>query len=139
MLKAKQNSALNSARLRSVFCERLGVAPGLSFVYSGVASMMEVPMKLNVYVLFDSKVQAYMQPFYMRADGEAVRAVLQASRDPNVNFHQYPADFTLFRIGEYDDGSGRHKTLDAFENLGNLLTLRSAEAGAVVNEAAKEA
>lgn len=79
-------------------------------------------MKLLVYSFFDSKVKAYLPPFYMRADGEAVRAVREACRtDPN--FNRYPADYTLFRLGEFDDETGRIVMLQAHENLGNLVAL----------------
>lgn len=84
-------------------------------------------MKLNVYAIYDSKVNAYLNPFYMRSDGEAVRAVTEAAKDRNSNFCKYPADFTLFRVAEYDDQSGRFYALDAHVNLGNLLSLVNVE------------
>lgn len=80
-------------------------------------------MKLNAYCVFDSKVEAYLTPFFMRADGEATRACQQAMSDPNHNFCRYPADYTLFRVGEFDDASGRLLPLDAYVNLGNLISI----------------
>lgn len=91
------------------------------------ASNMEVHMKQNVYAIFDSKVVAYLQPFFMRAHGEAVRAVCQAANDPNTNFCRYPADFTLFQVAEYDDSTGAFMKLDAYVNLGNVAALKAAD------------
>lgn len=86
-------------------------------------------MKLKVYSVFDSKVEAFMTPFFMRADGEAVRACIQASRDASHNFSKHSADYTLFRVGEFDDGNGRVIALDTFVNLGNILALASSDRG----------
>lgn len=84
-------------------------------------------MKLNVYSIFDSKVQAFLPPFYMRTDGEARRATVSASMDPSQNFHVHAADYTLFCLGEFDDESGQITMLTAMRNIGNLRVLRGAE------------
>lgn len=76
-------------------------------------------MKHKVYTVFDSKALVYMQPFYMRADGEAIRAFRMSIGKPGHTFSDYPADYTLFAIGEYDDDNGRFTQYDVFSNLGN--------------------
>lgn len=82
-------------------------------------------MKVNVYSVFDSKVEAYLLPFFMRADGEAVRAVLAASSDRQHQFYSHAADYTLFKIGVFEDIRGVLTPLTSFVNLGNVLQLRS--------------
>ena len=84
-------------------------------------------MKLNVYTVFDSKVGAYLQPFFMRGDGEAIRAMQETASNVQSNFHKYAADYTLFRIGEYEDQTDKIICLDHFENLGNVLSLTNME------------
>lgn len=79
-------------------------------------------MRHKVYTVFDSKAQVYMQPFYMRADGEAIRAFRQSIARPGHQFADYPADYTLFGIGEYDDDTARFAQYDSFVNLGNGVT-----------------
>lgn len=76
-------------------------------------------MKHKVYTCFDSKGQVYMHPFFMRADGEAVRAFSASIAKPGHPFADYPADYTLFCIGEYDDDNARFLQYDYHQNLGN--------------------
>lgn len=76
-------------------------------------------MKHKVFTIFDSKAQIYMQPFYMRADGEAVRAFRASLARPDHQFARDPGDYTLFAIGEFDDDSGRFYQSESFVNLGN--------------------
>ena len=80
-------------------------------------------MKLRVYTVFDSKVEAFLTPFFMRADGEAVRAAVEAGYQDNHNFSKYAADYTLVCIGEWDDATAAFYPLDAKANLGNILQL----------------
>lgn len=63
-------------------------------------------MKLFVYSIFDKGVQAFMSPFYTRAQGEAVRVFEQLINDKNTNCSKWPADFTMYRLGSYDDSNG---------------------------------
>lgn len=67
-------------------------------------------MKLKVYSIFDSVVGAYLQPFYTRSEGEAVRMVKQAVNDPATNFAKNPSDYALAYHGEFDDASGDFDT-----------------------------
>lgn len=75
-------------------------------------------MKLKVFSIYDSKAEAFMRPFFMRNAGEAVRAFETTVRDENTQFFQFPGDFTLFEVGEWDEDKGVFKNLDAKVNLG---------------------
>lgn len=76
-------------------------------------------MKHKVYTVYDSKAEVYMQPIFMRADGEAIRAFSASIAQNGHQFATNPGDYTLFAIGEYDDDKGRFVQYDAFVNLGN--------------------
>lgn len=76
-------------------------------------------MQHRVYTVYDSKAEVYMQPIFMRADGEAVRAFKASIAQSGHQFASNPADYTLFAIGVYDDDKGRVTHFDAFVNLGN--------------------
>jgi hypothetical protein len=72
-------------------------------------------MVLKVFSVYDSKVEAYLQPFYMRSKGEALRAFGEVVNSQDHLFSRHPADYTLFEIGEFDEGKGdftmhTHKT-----------------------------
>lgn len=63
-------------------------------------------MTLKIYSLFDEKAKMYSQPFYMAHDGLALRAFGDLVGDPKTTPGKYPVDFTLWKLGEFDDNSG---------------------------------
>lgn len=60
----------------------------------------------KVFVIYDSKAEAYLPPFFMKSKGEAIRAVTAVANDGSSNFSKYAADFTLFELGTFDDADG---------------------------------
>lgn len=83
-------------------------------------------MILKVFSVYDSKVGSYLSPFFVRSKGEAIRGVVNELENPNSNLAKFPADFTLFEIGEYDD---EHGTLVpcAPQSVGCLIEFKSTE------------
>jgi hypothetical protein len=82
-------------------------------------------MKLNVYSIFDSAAKAYTSPFFMHNDGLAIRAFqdnVNAEQENNISKH--PDQFTLFKIGEFDDATGELKT-DVVKSLGTGLEYKN--------------
>lgn len=63
-------------------------------------------MILKIFAVHDSAVMAYMQPFFLRARGEAIRAFEGLVNDPNTAVNKKPSDYTLFELGEFDDSKG---------------------------------
>lgn len=64
-------------------------------------------MRLNVYTVFDSASQAYMRPFFMQSDGQALRSFTDIAQDADHEIGKHPEDYSLYRIGTYDDGKGQ--------------------------------
>jgi hypothetical protein len=62
-------------------------------------------MRLMVYSVHDKAVGAYLQPFFSRSKGEAIRSFTEACNDAKSQFNKYAADYVLFELGSYDDGS----------------------------------
>lgn len=60
-------------------------------------------MKKPMFTIFDSAAQVYNNPWCQLNDATAIRSIRQAVFDPNTDIHRSPEDFSLFRIGEYDD------------------------------------
>lgn len=77
--------------------------------------------KLKVFVVYDSKVEAYMQPFFCRTIGEAMRNWEAVCNDGKSMMSTHPADFTLFEIAEYDEDKGRFNQFDALKSLGSAI------------------
>lgn len=63
-------------------------------------------MILHMYSVYDKAVNAYLQPFYARSKGEALRAFTEAVNDQKHTFNKHAADYTLMLVGEFDDSSG---------------------------------
>lgn len=63
-------------------------------------------MILHVYTVYDSAVQAYLQPFFCRSRGEALRSFGDACNDKSKPFFQHGLDYTLVYLGEFDDAGG---------------------------------
>ena len=78
-------------------------------------------MTLKVYTVYDSKVGAYLNPFFMKSNGECLRAWHEVCNDPQSNISKYPSDFTLFEIGEWDDSTGEFSMYTAKQPLGTAL------------------
>lgn len=72
-------------------------------------------MIAKYYAVRDEKVGAFMPPFPMRSDGEAIRGFVDACSDKSTSFNKHPADFVLFRVGEFDDIAGRFIPCDPTE------------------------
>jgi len=63
-------------------------------------------MRTFVYSVYDKKAGSYGQPFTSNHEAHALRSVQQAANDLQSSLGQYPSDFTLYKIGYFDDASG---------------------------------
>lgn len=75
---------------------------------------------MNIYSIKDLTAKYYMQPFYGRNHGEAIRSFTNAVNDasnPNNLLAKHPSDFALYAIGEFDEISGKIKETSV-EKLG---------------------
>jgi len=63
-------------------------------------------MKLNIYSIFDQASGLYSRPFFTQSDGEAVRSFNDISIDAEHPCGKHPEDYTLFRLGVFDDTNG---------------------------------
>lgn len=70
-------------------------------------------MRLKVYSVRDSKGGIYHPPMFLRSHGEAERAFNQVAKDTTKQIGQYPEDYDLFYLGEYDDTDGKLHPLDS--------------------------
>lgn len=61
----------------------------------------------GVFAIYDAQTKLYMRPFYARTLGEAERSFRLAVENPDSDWAKTPADFSLFRVGEFDDESGK--------------------------------
>lgn len=58
---------------------------------------------LKVFSVYDSKVEAYLNPIFLRSKGEAIRVFQAACNSGEHQFSAHPSDFTLFELGSWDE------------------------------------
>lgn len=61
---------------------------------------------MKIYTVRDSKVEAYLPPFYAANDAVAIRMITDTANDPNTLFNKHPIDFTVIYIGEFEESTG---------------------------------
>ena len=82
-------------------------------------------MKQGIFSIYDSKAEAFIQPFFAATVGVAIRNVRRATEEEGSNFKHFAADYTLFELGTFEDTTGEIHLLPAHVNHGTALTLRS--------------
>lgn len=78
-------------------------------------------MKLKLFVVYDAKTESYGVPFFRDFTANAIREwseVASNKSDKQNQISKFPADFTLFEIGEFEQGSGILKLYDTKYSLG---------------------
>lgn len=78
-------------------------------------------MIYKMFSIYDSKAEAYLQPFFMVTKGQAIRALTDILSDPAHQFSKYSADFTLFELGEYNDSNATFSILPSPLSMGVIL------------------
>ena len=64
-------------------------------------------MKKIYYAVYDRKAELFSAPFLEIKDGTAIRAIQDlVVNSPEHAFAKHPSDFSLHRLGEFDDVSG---------------------------------
>lgn len=63
-------------------------------------------MHIKAYSIHDVCADAYGTPFFAMSDPVAARSFLALSDDPQSTLYQAPSDYTLYRIGYFDDSTG---------------------------------
>jgi len=80
----------------------------------------------QIMSIYDSKVDAFLPPFYAQTKGQALRMFQDAVNQDGHTFNKHAADYTLFHIGSFDDETGWVEALMAFDNYGTGLQLQQA-------------
>lgn len=84
-------------------------------------------MLFRLFTIYDSKVEAYLPPFHFRSRGEALRNFIDACNDPQQNLFSHPEDFTLFALGEFDDGNAEYTLLKTPEPIAKAIECKNPE------------
>lgn len=74
-------------------------------------------MILKMFSIRDTKGEIFNPPYYAKTHGEAERQFKTLTNDPKSTINQYPEDFDLYYLGDYDDQTGKLKSLDTPQHL----------------------
>lgn len=80
--------------------------------------------KLKMLAVHDSKVGAFMQPWFARSIGEAMRTWETVCNEGDSMMAKYPEDHSLFEVGEFDDQDGSMTVLSAPRCLSTGIAAR---------------
>ena len=60
----------------------------------------------KIYAIKDQAIEAFSQPFFVQAQGQAVRMFMDETKNEQSQINRHPADFELWYIGEFDEQTG---------------------------------
>ena len=75
-------------------------------------------MIINAYTIFDTASGAYMRPFFLLSDSQATRSFTDIATDAEHEVGKHPEDYSLVRIGTFNDSKGQF----AIEDVSVLAT-----------------
>lgn len=84
-------------------------------------------LTLKMYSVRDAKAEAYLQPFYVTKEGEAVRGFKECIQDTSHKFHNFPEDYALFEIGSFNQETGTLESLPQPRQVLQAIAVRAAE------------
>lgn len=80
-------------------------------------------MLMSVFTVYDSKIAAYLPPFFMQTPGAAIRAISDCMMDKNHQFAAHPEDYTLFYLGTFDNENAQYAMEETPKSLAVLIEL----------------
>jgi len=63
-------------------------------------------MKMQLYSIYDTASGVYQKPTFARSDGEIMREFQNICNDHKHPCGEHPEDYSLFRLGIFDDLNG---------------------------------
>lgn len=77
----------------------------------------------QAYVIKDEKSGSYSTPIFVRALPDLLRSLIMGMKEGKAAYSQFPADFSLWRIGVWHEDTGVFESLLSNEWLLNFATL----------------
>jgi len=59
-------------------------------------------VKLQAFSIFDQKTETFSAPFFVPKLAMAQRVITQQLMDPRTDIAQFPEDYHLYRVGEFE-------------------------------------
>lgn len=82
-------------------------------------------MLQKMYSIRDSKAEIFYPPMFQKTHGEAERTFNKMVQDEKSMISQYPDDYDLYYIGEYDDQTGTINSLQTPQHVVKAVMMKS--------------
>jgi hypothetical protein len=69
-------------------------------------------MKMNMYTIYDQKLEAYNQPHFMENDAMALRQFADMANDEKISISKHPEDYSLWKIASWQSTDTKITTID---------------------------
>jgi len=79
-------------------------------------------MKLLLFTVFDSAAHRYLEPFTASTVEVALRMFRHTVNSGKGPFSQFPEDYSLFCVGEFDQEKGQLRPYQELQSLGVAIT-----------------
>jgi hypothetical protein len=92
-------------------------------------------MKLFIYSIYDTAAGIYNRPMFCHSDGQALRIFEDISNDKEHEVGRHPKDYSLWRIGVYNDadakiiGENKECLTTGLEAVSNRISGKAEEVG----------
>lgn len=83
-------------------------------------------MTTHMFAVYDSKAEQYLAPFQANTPGIAERMFADMVNHDGHQFNRHPADYTLYRIGSWEQTTGELKSLEVSVIANGLQLVESA-------------
>ncbi len=84
-------------------------------------TIKELTTIMKIFAVYDSKAETHLLPAFIKNSADALRGFADAANNPEHPFCKYPADYTLFELGTYDEDAATFVIHEAKLNLGLAL------------------
>lgn len=78
----------------------------------------------KIYAIRDSKGEYFNNPFFNNTHGEAERNFDKLVNDKQSNINQYPEDYSVYHLGDFDESKGTIIALKEPQLIVNATQLR---------------
>jgi len=83
----------------------------------------------QIFVIKDEKDASFGNPVFSRSTPDALRSLSLSMREGKSMQAQFPADYSLWRIGTWNEENGTMEVLNSMEWITSLTSLVEAQKG----------